>query len=62
MRRLERQVGRFRRVRLRYMSQLFEAGKVKPVIDSLRTLNEIPEAMRHFGSGNHKGKVVIALE
>jgi len=54
--------GGFAEYRLRYMSQLFEAGKVKPVIDSFRTLNEIPEAMRHFGSGNHKGKVVITLE
>ena len=47
---------------LAYMSQLFEAGKVKPVIDSFRTLSEVPEAMRHFGAGNHKGKVVITLE
>jgi len=47
---------------LAYMSELFETRKVKPVIDRLRTLEELPEAMRTFGAGNHKGKVVIMLE
>lgn len=44
-----------------YMSELFEAGKVRPVMEHFRTLNEVPEAMRHFGAGNHKGKVVVTL-
>jgi NADPH:quinone reductase-like Zn-dependent oxidoreductase len=47
---------------LAYMSELFEAGKVKPVIDELRKLSEVPEAMRYFGAGSHKGKVVISLD
>jgi NADPH:quinone reductase-like Zn-dependent oxidoreductase len=47
---------------LGYLSELFEAGKVKPVIDRLRQLSELPEAMRYFGAGRHKGKVVITLE
>ena len=47
---------------LAYMNELFEAGKVKPVIDGLYKLREVPEAIRHFGEGNHKGKVVITLE
>jgi NADPH:quinone reductase-like Zn-dependent oxidoreductase len=47
---------------LAYISELFEAGKVKPVIDRLRKLGELPEAMGSFGAGNHKGKVVITLE
>lgn len=47
---------------LAYVGELFEAGKLKPVLDDLRTLNEVPEAMRYFGSGNHKGKVVITVE
>ena len=47
---------------LAYMCELFEAGKVKPVIDRLRTLSEVPEAMRHFGAGDHKGKIVITLD
>jgi len=47
---------------LAYMNELFEAGKVRPVIDGSYKLSEVPEAMRYFGEGNHKGKVVITLE
>ena len=47
---------------LDYMNELFEAGKIKPVIDGPYKLDEIPEAIRHFGEGNHKGKVVITVE
>jgi NADPH:quinone reductase-like Zn-dependent oxidoreductase len=47
---------------LAYMCELFEAGRVKPVIDSLRPLEELPEAMKHFALGKHMGKVVITLE
>ena len=47
---------------LAYMNELFEAGKLKPVIDGPYKLSQLPEAMRHFGRGNHKGKVVIVVE
>jgi NADPH:quinone reductase-like Zn-dependent oxidoreductase len=47
---------------LAYMNELFEAGKVKPVIDGHYKLSEVPQAMRYFGEGNHKGKIVITLE
>lgn len=47
---------------LAYVNELFEAGKIKPLLDKLHTLSEVPEAMRYFGTGNHKGKVVITLE
>jgi len=47
---------------LAYMNELFEAGKVKPVIDGPFKLSEVPEAIRYFGEGNHKGKVVITVE
>lgn len=47
---------------LAYMNELFEAGKVKPVIDGPYKLSEVPEAMRYFGEGNHKGKVIITVE
>jgi NADPH:quinone reductase-like Zn-dependent oxidoreductase len=46
---------------LAYMKELFEAGKVKPVIDGLYKLSEVPQAIRHFGEGNHQGKIVITL-
>ncbi len=47
---------------LDYMNELFEAGTVKPVIDGPYKLSQVPEAIQHFGEGNHKGKVVITLE
>ena len=45
-----------------YMNELFEAGKVVPVIDGSYKLSEVPEAIRHFGQGDHKGKIVITVE
>jgi NADPH:quinone reductase-like Zn-dependent oxidoreductase len=47
---------------LAYMNGLFEAGKVKPVIDGPYRFDEVPEAFRHFGKGAHKGKVVINVD
>ncbi len=44
------------------MKELFEAGKVVPVIDGPYGLSEVPEAFRRFGEGRHKGKVVITVE
>ncbi|MEJ2545205.1 MAG: NAD(P)-dependent alcohol dehydrogenase [Calditrichaceae bacterium] len=46
---------------LPYMNELFFAGKVKSVIDGPYKLKEVPEAMRYFGEGKHKGKVVISI-
>jgi NADPH:quinone reductase-like Zn-dependent oxidoreductase len=47
---------------LAYMCELYAAGKLNPVIDRPRTLDEVPEAMGYFGAGEHHGKVVIVLE
>jgi NADPH:quinone reductase-like Zn-dependent oxidoreductase len=47
---------------LDFMKELFEAGKVAPVIDRRYPLSEVPEALRYFGKGHAKGKVVITLE
>jgi NADPH:quinone reductase-like Zn-dependent oxidoreductase len=44
-----------------YMNELFEAGKVKPVIDRPYQLNEVPEAFRIFAKGEHKGKLVVTM-
>ena len=46
---------------LDYINELFEEGKIKPVIDGPYKLNEVPEAIRYFGEGKHKGKVVINI-
>jgi len=45
-----------------FMKELFEAGKVKPVIDKCYPLSEVAEALRYFGEGHAKGKVVITME
>jgi NADPH:quinone reductase-like Zn-dependent oxidoreductase len=47
---------------LDYMNELYETGKVKPVIDRTYRLDEVPEALRFFGEGIHKGKVVITVK
>jgi len=47
---------------LAFMNELFEAGKVVPVIDKRYPLSEVPEALRYFGEGHAKGKVVITVE
>ena len=46
---------------LEYMNELFEAGKVKPVIYGPYKLDEIPDAFRVFVKGDHKGKIVITI-
>ncbi len=47
---------------LAFLKELFEAGKVVPVIDRRYPLSEVPEALRYFGEGHHLGKVVITVE
>jgi NADPH:quinone reductase-like Zn-dependent oxidoreductase len=46
---------------LDYMNGLFEAGKIKAVIDGPYRLDEVPQTFRLFGEGAHKGKVVISM-
>jgi len=41
--------------------ELYESGKVIPVIDKCYSLSEAAEAMRYFGEGHKKGKVVITV-
>jgi NADPH:quinone reductase-like Zn-dependent oxidoreductase len=45
-----------------YIKELFEAGKVVPVIDRSYSLNEVAEALRYYGEGQVKGKIVINLQ
>ncbi len=51
-----------RREDLSFLKGLFEAGKVKPVIDRCYPLSGIPEAFRRLEAGRAKGKVVITVE
>ena len=44
-----------------FIKELLEAGKVVPVIDRRYTLIEVAEAIRYYGEGNARGKVVITM-
>lgn len=46
---------------LAFLAELFEAGKVKPVIDKTYLLNDLPEALRYLEDGHALGKVVITM-
>ncbi len=46
---------------LGYLNELFETGKVVPVIDGRYPLSEVAEAFQRFGEGQVKGKVVITV-
>jgi len=45
-----------------FIKELFEAGKVKPVIDRRYPLSEVAEAFRYLEEGHASGKIVITLE
>jgi NADPH:quinone reductase-like Zn-dependent oxidoreductase len=45
-----------------YMKELIEAGKVVPVIDRRYPLSGVAEALRYYGEGHARGKVVITVE
>ncbi len=44
-----------------FLKELFEAGKVVPVIDRHYPLSKVPEAFRYLEEGYAKGKVVITM-
>lgn len=46
---------------LLYINELFEAGKIKPIIHGPYRLTEFVEAFRLFAKAEHKGKVVITM-
>ena len=47
---------------LNILNELFESGKVKPVIDRCFPLSETVEAFQYFGEGHFKGKIVITVQ
>ncbi len=47
---------------LAYITKLYEAGNLKCVIDdNSYKLKDVPEAMRYFGTADHKGKIVVSI-
>ncbi|RDL45074.1 NAD(P)-dependent alcohol dehydrogenase [Marinomonas piezotolerans] len=46
----------------RYLIELVEAGKLKPVVDKCFSLAETADAFRYFGTGRYKGKIVVKVD
>ena len=44
-----------------FIKELLEAGKIKPVIDRRYPLSEVAAALRYYGTGHTRGKVVITV-
>lgn len=44
-----------------FIKELLEQGKIKPVIDRSYPLTEVAEALRYYGEGHSRGKVVISV-
>ncbi len=47
---------------LLYMNELFDSGKVIPVIDGHYKLEDVPAAMKFYSTAEHKGKIVISID
>jgi NADPH:quinone reductase-like Zn-dependent oxidoreductase len=43
------------------LGDLYEQGKLRPIIDGPYKLTDIVQAFRHFGAAAHKGKVVVTI-
>ena len=56
---LRRYVAMPTREDLLALTELVQAGKLKPVIDSTRPLSETRAALEHVESGRARGKVVV---
>lgn len=47
---------------LGYLTDLVEAGSVRPIVDSCYELSDAVAALRRFGENRHKGKIIITME
>jgi len=46
----------------KFLIELYEAGKLAPVLDKTYPLRETAEALRYYGEGNARGKIVITMQ
>jgi NADPH:quinone reductase-like Zn-dependent oxidoreductase len=44
-----------------FLKQLIEAGSLRPVIDTIYPLSEVPAALRYLEEGHARGKIVITI-
>lgn len=47
---------------LSFMKEIIESDRIKPVIDRRYKLHEIAEALKYYGKGHARGKVIISIE
>lgn len=47
---------------LAQLSELIQAGKVRPIIERTYKLDDAPEALRHLDGGHARGKLVITMQ
>ena len=47
---------------LALLSELIEAGKLKPVVEQTYNLNDAPEALRRLEAGHARGKLVVTMQ
>ena len=46
---------------LAFLTELLEAGKIKPIIERCYPLSEAAEALRYLGAGHVRGKIVLTM-
>jgi NADPH:quinone reductase-like Zn-dependent oxidoreductase len=51
----------FRQEDVAILVELFEAGKIAPVIDRRYPLGEVADALRYLEEGRARGKIVITM-
>ena len=47
---------------LPYLIELFDAGKLIPVIDGPYRFSEVRKAFRRFAAAEHQGKIVVTMD
>jgi NADPH:quinone reductase-like Zn-dependent oxidoreductase len=45
----------------KFLIELYKAGKLAPAIDKTYPLSETAEALRYYGEGNARGKIVVTM-
>ena len=46
----------------KYLAELFESGKLRPIVDKCFPLEKTADAFRYFGEGRFKGKIVVTVQ
>jgi NADPH:quinone reductase-like Zn-dependent oxidoreductase len=58
----ERYITTSNQADLKFLSELMVAGKLTPFVEKTYPMTETSEALRYFGEGHARGKIVITIE